>query len=205
MTGERLSGFVLAGGQSRRFGTDKALATLGGETVLARLCRLVASVAGEARVVAPRGRYLDQSVPLLDDRWPGEGPLGGIVTALAAAPADAGAFSLIVSCDLPFLGADWLRHLAARAARSEAEVVYPRSQAGDEPLCACWRNAARAALEAAFASGTRRVIDGMARLRREILDETEWKRFDSAGRLFWNMNTPQDYQQALGAWEADRS
>jgi hypothetical protein len=37
----------------------------------------------------------------------------------------------------------------------------------------------------------------------EILDETHWKRFDSAGRLFWNMNTPLDYQEAVRMWETE--
>jgi hypothetical protein len=48
----------------------------------------------------------------------------------------------------------------------------------------------------------RRVTDAMKQLRMEILDQTHWKRFDSAGRLFWNMNTPQDYQAALQIWKA---
>jgi hypothetical protein len=50
----------------------------------------------------------------------------------------------------------------------------------------------------------RKVTEAMKRLRMEILDETHWKRFDSAGRLFWNMNTPQDYQEALQMWRADQ-
>ena len=204
MASERIAGFVMAGGMSRRFGADKALAKLGGETLLARLCRLLASAAGEVRVVAPRGRYLDQGVRLVDDRWPGEGPLGGIVTALEAAREGASAWSLIVSCDLPFLNADWLCYLGERAAASQADVVYPRSPAGDEPLCACWRNSSAASLEAAFAGGVRRIRDGMDGLRAEVLDEKDWKRFDSAGRLFWNMNTRQDYEEALRAWETGR-
>lgn len=45
----------------------------------------------------------------------------------------------------------------------------------------------------------------MKHLRMEVLDETQWKRFDSAGRLFWNMNTPADYEEALRLLEAERS
>jgi molybdopterin-guanine dinucleotide biosynthesis protein A len=200
-----LAGYVLAGGLSRRFGADKALARLGGETILARLCLLLQSAAGDVWVVAPRGRYLDQRVRLIDDRWPGEGPLGGIVTALGAGGSDPRAWSLIVSCDMPFLTAEWLCYLGERAATSGADVVYPRSRNGDEPLCACWRNSAGASLGDAFDGGIRKVSEGMKRLRTEILDERDWKRFDSAGRLFWNMNTQQDYEAALRAWEMERS
>jgi len=44
------------------------------------------------------------------------------------------------------------------------------------------------------------VTEAMKRLRVEVLDESHWKRFDTAGQLFWNMNTPQDYETALQSW-----
>ena len=54
-------------------------------------------------------------------------------------------------------------------------------------------------------SGIRKVTEGMKHLTMEVLDETHWKRFDSAGRLFWNMNTPGDYEQAKRMVEAERA
>ena len=59
------------------------------------------------------------------------------------------------------------------------------------------------ALQGAFEQGTRRVTEAMKHLRMEILDETHWKRFDSAERLFWNMNTPADYDEAKRILEAE--
>lgn len=209
MTSERNSatsvrGYVLAGGASRRFGADKALVEIAGRTLLSRMCEVVATAAGNVRVISAAGRYRDQGVSLVGDRWPGEGPLGGIVTALYATAADdtVDEWNLMVSCDMPFLTRDWLEYLASMAVASEVEGVVPRSTYGLEPLCACWRTSAVSTLQAAFDEGVRKVTDAMQRLRMEILDETHWKRFDSAGRLFWNMNTPQDYQAALKIWEA---
>jgi len=189
----------MAGGASRRFGSDKAIVKFDGRTLLLRMCTLVEAAADAVRVVAPAGRYSDQGVSLVQDRWPDQGPLGGIITALRAT-AESGAgyeWNLILSCDMPFLKSEWLKYLAARALASDAEVVVPRSAYGLEPLCACWRTAAANSLQSAFDRGVRKVTDAMKQLRMEILDETDWKRFDSAGRLFWNMNTPQDYQAAL--------
>jgi molybdenum cofactor guanylyltransferase len=196
-------GYVLAGGASRRFGADKALVEFAGRTLLSRMCEVIAAATGSVRVVAPAERYSNQGLSLIEDRWPGEGPLGGIITALRATQE---AFSgerwnLMVSCDMPFLTREWLEYLAASAAASDAEVVVPRSTYGLEPLCACWRTSAISKPQTAFDEGIRKVTDAMKRLRTEILDETHWKRFDSAGRLFWNMNTPQDYQDALQMWE----
>jgi molybdopterin-guanine dinucleotide biosynthesis protein A len=192
-------GYVLAGGASRRFGADKALVEIHGRTLLSRLCELVSQAVGSAQVVAPLGRYLDQNVKLVPDRWPDEGPLGGIITALRTT-VESGAvckWNLILSCDLPFLTREWLTYLTVHARDSAADVVVPRSDYGLEPLCACWRTTATHSLQATFAEGVRKVTDAMKRLRMEILDETHWKRFDSAGRLFWNMNTPQEYEEAL--------
>ena len=201
ITGVR--GYVLAGGASRRFGADKALVEFAGRTLLSRMCELVAATTGSVHVVAPAGRYNNQALSLVEDRWPDEGPLGGIITAIRATQeSNSGEpWNLMVSCDMPFLTREWLEYLAARAAANHAEVVVPRSTLGLEPLCACWRTSARSSLQAAFDQGVRKVADAMKRLRMEILDETHWKRFDSAGRLFSNMNTRQDYQAALQRWE----
>ena len=76
-------GFLQAGGGSTRFGTDKALAMLGGKTMLQRSGELLAGVCDEVHVVAPAGKYNDVPWPVIVDRWPGQGPLGGILTALA--------------------------------------------------------------------------------------------------------------------------
>jgi GTP:adenosylcobinamide-phosphate guanylyltransferase len=47
-----------------------------------------------------------------------------------------------------------------------------------------------------FEAGTRKITDALNVLRVEVLDEKEWKRFDNDGRLFWNMNTASDYEEA---------
>jgi molybdopterin-guanine dinucleotide biosynthesis protein A len=194
-----IAGFVTAGGQSRRFGQDKALVKLGDEVMLARMCRIVSEVTGSAIIIADRQRpYAGFGALVIEDLWPGEGPLGGIVTALLAtqkAPPHC-AWNLIVSCDMPFLTSEFLAYLVARASASAAQAVVPESTHGREPLCTCWHTAAAAELQAAFEGGMRRVNDALKLLNAEVLDESHWKRFDSAGRLFWNMNTPADHAEA---------
>ncbi|MBZ5528490.1 MAG: molybdenum cofactor guanylyltransferase [Acidobacteriia bacterium] len=112
-SGGALAGYVQAGGASSRFGSDKALAELGGKPMLLRMTALVESVAGRASVVAPAGRYEGLGVDVVPDRWPGQGPLGGIVTALlhTAETAPDCPWNLIVGCDLPFLTVEWLAFL----------------------------------------------------------------------------------------------
>jgi molybdopterin-guanine dinucleotide biosynthesis protein A len=191
-------GYVLAGGGSTRFGQDKALAEIDGKPMLARMCELLAIVTSEVRVVAAPHKYASLGIDSVADRWPGEGPLGGIITALQHTEADDPQceWNLMVSCDMPFLTREWIAFLAQRAASSEAQVVLPRSHHGLEPLCACYKTNGAAALQAVFETGERKVTRALQQVKTEVLDEAEWKRFDSDGRLFWNMNTPVDYDEA---------
>lgn len=203
----RVAGYILAGGASSRFGRDKALVELGGEAMLERTCELMAKATGaEPTIVGEAASYREFGAVCITDRWPGEGPLGGIVTALLHAQEvwPKGNWNLILSCDMPFLTLEWLAHLCERAGRSEAQAVLARSAKGLEPLCACWRTDAVEALRRGFERGLRKMTDGIALLSSEMLDEDEWKRFDNSGRLFWNMNTPEDYEAARRVLQMER-
>jgi molybdenum cofactor guanylyltransferase len=202
-----IRGYVLAGGASARFGRDKALVEFDGQPMLLRMRELLAGVLGNVTVVANPGKYGNIAVDCVADRWPGEGPLGGIITALMTTSelSKDTEWNLIVGCDMPFLTRDWLQYLTQRAAPSDAEVIAPRSGSGLEPLCACWRTTAAPKLHQAFDEKVRKITEAMGRLKTEIVDETGWKQFDSAGRLFWNMNTPADYEEARRIREAEHA
>ncbi len=117
--------------------------------------------------------------------------------------AGGGRWNLIVGCDMPFLTREWLEFLCVRALASESQVVVAESENGLEPLCACWNGAAAPVLQAAFDSGVRDVTEAMKRVPMEVLDEAVWKIFDTDGRLFWNMNTPEDFAEAPRIVEAE--
>jgi molybdenum cofactor guanylyltransferase len=201
------AGYILAGGGSTRFGRDKALVEVGGLPMLGRMIALLQSVAKTVKVVGAPEKYAKFEREMVGDKWPGEGPLGGIITALedAAKSAAQPEWNLIVSCDMPFLTQEWLTFLCERAAKSKAQVVVAHSAHGPEPLCACYRTDIAASLRAAFESGVRKVTQALKQVTTEVLDEADWKRFDSAGRLFWNMNTAADYEEARRILEAERT
>lgn len=195
----------MAGGASTRFGFDKARAELNGKTMLVRMCKLVSDATGSASVVAPVGRYAELGERVVEDHWPGEGPLGGIITALmdAHARSHEHAWCMIVGCDMPFLTREWLTYLKHRALSSGAAVITAQSPGGLEPLCGCWHTGVTGKLQYVFEDGIRKVTDAMKRVSMEVVDEGEWKRFDKTGRLFWNMNTPVEYEEARRILEAE--
>jgi molybdopterin-guanine dinucleotide biosynthesis protein A len=103
-------GYVPAGGASSRFGNDQSLAEIGGLTVLARMSEPIESEAGCVKHCG-NGRPMSwlARAATVADRWPGEGPWGGIITALDAAEGiDRGReWNVIVSCNMPFLTREW--------------------------------------------------------------------------------------------------
>jgi molybdopterin-guanine dinucleotide biosynthesis protein A len=206
-------GYVLAGGGSTRFGRDKALVEFRGIPLLLRVIALEQTCAAEVAVVADAKKYRDlvpsrgNQLQIIEDRWPGEGPLGGIITALqhTGASAPGSGWNLILSCDMPFLTSEWLAFLVDRALASapEIQVILPHSAHGPEPLCACYRTNAAGKLRDVFERGVRKVTEALKHVSTEVLDESAWKRFDNAGRLFWNMNTPADFEEAQRMWESE--
>jgi molybdopterin-guanine dinucleotide biosynthesis protein A len=203
-------GYVLAGGASSRFGRDKALVRFGEAPLLLQIVKLAQACTSDVKVIAGAEKYCDLGgeLKIIDDRWPGQGPLGGIITALehTAATGPSATWNLILSCDMPFLTHEWLEFLADRARTSavETQVILPHSAHGPEPLCACYRTDAVGTLKGVFDRGVRKVTEALKHVRTEVLDESAWKRFDSAGRLFWNMNTPEDFEEAQRLWKLER-
>ncbi|HKS66193.1 MAG TPA: molybdenum cofactor guanylyltransferase [Candidatus Acidoferrales bacterium] len=188
-----VAAFVLAGGESSRMGRDKALLEIGGTPMIVRVTRLAESVAGPVRVIGSPQRFEALGLPAIRDDWPGAGPLGAIATALRASEC---AWNLVVACDLPYLTLEWLAFLIERARTSAGDVVLPMNDAGAEPLCAMYHKNCEPAVWLALDRGVRKVIDGLAHVRVEYMERAEWKRFDSEGLLFKNMNSPDDYERA---------
>ena len=203
-------GYVLAGGASSRFGRDKALVRFGETPLLLQIVDLAQSCTSDVTIVAGGQKYgeFGGELKVVEDRWPAAGPLGGIITALehTAVTAPDCRWNLILSCDMPFLSRGWLEFLVecARASAAETQVILPHSAHGPEPLCACYRTDAAGALKSVFDRGVRKVTEALKQVRTEVLDESAWKRFDSAGRLFWNMNTPADFEEAQRLWKVER-
>lgn len=157
-TGSRLHSTrvaILAGGQSARFGGDKALATVPGTDIpfLQRIIDTARLVTDDIVVIAPvRPAYLRFSAILIPDRYPREGPAGGVVTALESTPSEQ---LIVLSCDQPLISPDDLIALLATV-RTEPAAAFKRGGHQIQPLpCAfqvaeCLRPASDA-----FASGTR--------------------------------------------------
>lgn len=192
----QVAGFILAGGASSRMGRDKGSIEVGGIPMLVRTAELVDPLVSRragVTVIADPKRYEKLGLRVVADDRPGQGPLGGIVTALHLSPCP---WSLILGCDLPYLSRDWLGCLLSRAVASRAELVVPEGPNGPEPLCAVYHKRCEASFLTCLARGVRKVTEAFAGRDVEVIAPEEWKPFDPQGLLFRNMNTPEDLAEA---------
>ncbi len=190
-----VSGFVLAGGESRRMGRPKEQLILGDETMLARQVRLLQSVARTVAVLGPEEGSSALNVEFIPDDSPGRGPLGGIATALAWTQAE---FNLFLGCDMPFLDAPFLRFLCREAIASQADATVPESPGSRlHPTCAVYRRRALKAIRASFARGDLSVRSFYPRVSCNVLRWQEIARAGFSEMIFENVNTPEDYRSAL--------
>lgn len=192
---DSLTGFVLAGGASRRMGRSKPELCLDGETMLERQIRLLRSVVRRVVVVGGSPGYLDDfDVPRVPDALPGRGPLAGLYTALHESRTE---FNMVLGCDLPFVHRCLLGFIAGRAVASGCDVTVPRSQDGRlQPLCAVYHRRILYAVRTSLEAGENRFISFFPRVRWKAV---EWRELADAGfrpSMFSNMNTPEDYERA---------
>jgi molybdopterin-guanine dinucleotide biosynthesis protein A len=191
MAADSLYGLVLAGGESRRMGRDKALLARGGLTQLEYLYSLVDGFAARTFVSArasqhdepERGRF-----PQIVDRYEGIGPVAGILTAMEEHP---GVDWLVVACDLPNVDEATLQFLLEQRSASQPFTAYRSSHDGlPEPLCAIFRAGSDALVRAFVAEGIHCPRKMMIRSDTCLLEQPDPRALD-------NVNTPDDLHSSI--------
>ena len=176
------SGYVLVGGRSSRMGRDKARLPYRGGALAEWVARAVELAAQNVTLVG------NPELGGIPDLYPGEGPLGGILTALQHTRHETTAdWSLIVACDMPEVSAGFLQRLLAAAEASGADALLPAGPSGKlEPLCAVYHRRALAAMGRHFARGVRKVTAALQGVPTVCISVPELAPFQ-------NVNTPEDW------------
>jgi molybdenum cofactor guanylyltransferase len=183
-----LAAFILAGGKSSRMGTDKAFVTIEEKTLLARALDLARSVTADVRIIGDRAKFAEFA-PVVEDIFPGCGPLGGIHAALRSSSTD---LNLIAAVDMPFLTPDLLRYLVECARNSSAAVTVPHCGGGNQPLCAVYRREFADIAELALKQGRYKIDALFANESTQVIGEDELKAQDFSAEMFRNLNTPEE-------------
>lgn len=192
-------GAILAGGASRRFGSPKALAEVGGLSLIRRVRdALGAAIPDPVLITSEPERYATLRLPSRPDSVSPGGPLAGLHAALLWARERRRHGALVVACDLPFLAPPLLRLLVRRAAATPAEAIVPEGPGrfGVEPLCAWYGCALIPRVEAALREGRLAPGELLLSVDAERVALEEVRRIGDPDILFHNVNTKADRQRA---------
>ncbi len=195
-----MRGAVLAGGGASRYGGQpKGLLPVGGRRLLDRVVDALTLAVGAAPLLVANDSAAAQWRPDLTcvpDRIRGAGSLGGILTAIAAGAGPV----LCLAWDMPFVTVPLLQALIAECDGFDAFLPESGSPRGLEPLCGVYGPACREPIEQAIARGDLRAIAFHEAVRCGTLSLHRTRAFGDPGELFFNVNRPEDLEQAEELW-----
>jgi molybdopterin-guanine dinucleotide biosynthesis protein A len=186
----RTLGILVAGGRGRRLGSGgpKAVATLGGVTLLARALATLEAICDDVVVCAPASIVLPvPAARRVIDPEPGNGPLAGLVAGLLARPFER---ALALGVDLPLVGGALLRALGELLG-AEAAVV-PAPGGVPQPLAAWYSPRAVAPLDETLARGERSLVRAVLALPPRVVSGAALTGLGGGEDAFLNVNTPAD-------------
>lgn len=194
-----VTAFVLTGGRSSRMGSDKALLSWAGETLIQRTLAVARQACERVFICGSRERYGNFG-EVIEDAQPGLGPLSGIQAALHATPTE---LNLILSVDLPLMTAEFLTWLLRQARSGGQRITAPDAGGSLQPLCAVYHREVAALVDEALAKGDLKVTRLFARTATRIIGEREIRVAGFEASIFTNVNTPGDYESLLQTLSAN--
>ena len=189
-----ISSILLAGGKSNRMGKDKARLKLGGEPMILKyIASKLLTISDEVIVATDGRRYknLNVRVKWVDDVYPGAGSLVGLYSGLKEASSD---YALVVACDMPFLNLELLRYMIALP--RDYDILIPKIGDKIEPMHAIYSRRCLQPAERLLEAGHLKIADMFPELRVRYLLQEVIEKYDPEHRSFFNINTPDQLEEA---------
>jgi molybdopterin-guanine dinucleotide biosynthesis protein A len=174
-------------------GSDKALLSWAGETLIQRTLAVARQACGQVFICGSRERYANFG-EVIEDAQPGLGPLSGIQVALHATKTE---LNLILSVDLPLMTGEFLAWLLQQARSSEQQITAPEAAGSLQPLCAVYHREVAGIVDETLAKGDLKVTRLFHRTPTRIIGEREIRAAGFGPSVFTNVNTPEDYESLL--------
>jgi len=185
MTG--VTGVLLAGGKSRRMGSDKARIEVAGQTLFARSLALLQRYFPTVLIAGDRPDLARPEIPALPDIYPGSA-LGGLYTGLSTAATD---WIFVAPCDMPYPDGRIVELLLQQ--RNGCDAVVPRTPGGYEPVFALYHKRCLPQMEAMLHRGQYQIYDFYQRIDVRYLDWHDMP--DGWERSLLNINTREQLER----------
>jgi len=184
-----ISGVILAGGLSSRFGSNKALARWGRKFLIQHVKGIMASVFKDCLLSTNTPeQYAFLNIPMIQDIYQNMGPLAGIHAALryTAKP-----WIFVVGCDMPLVTPDLIRYLCGFA-QDDYEAVIPWLELGPEPLCGLYHKTALDKIELQLNNSKAQVLKLFGKMPVRKVKDKELLKVTRDLQVFFNINKKQD-------------
>ncbi|XWX02463.1 molybdenum cofactor guanylyltransferase [Aggregatilineales bacterium SYSU G02658] len=181
---------ILAGGQSRRMGTDKSFVLLEGKPLIQHVIERASSLGYSLILIANDvERYRPFGLPVYPDVIAGAGSLGGLYTALTHSPTD---YTLCLACDMPQVNPELLQYLITL--KGAYDAVVPRVEGVLQGVHALYHRRCLPVMQGHIQQGTLKIIKVIEALNVRLVDEGELRQFDPDCTSFLNLNSPLDLE-----------
>jgi len=188
-----MNGIILAGGENRRMGTDKAFLDIDGRPMIDHILDVFSKLFERTIVVTNTpDRYRNYDVEVTGDVLDIRGPLTGIYSGLLRSTDE---YNFVAACDMPFLNPRLISYMGEIAAGQDA--VVPQFSGFLEPLHAVYRKGLIPVMEAQLRMQDRRIRGLFDHIKVRYVMEEEIVRFDPLKRSFRNLNTQKEYKEAV--------
>lgn len=188
----KMTGAVLAGGQSSRMGRDKTLVEIDGTPFVLIVAKVLSVVCERVMIIGNQpDRFQSFGFQVFEDIFQNSGPLGGIHSALVHAK---GANVFIAACDLPLISNEAARAIAQRRS-SDGEIFIAKCGEMVQPLFGIYSAACTAGLEEFLKQGNRKVRDFLSLSKTKVIDLPELSMI--LPNILTNVNTPEEYEKLI--------
>jgi molybdopterin-guanine dinucleotide biosynthesis protein A len=190
-----VTGIILAGGKSSRFGSDKALAPWGTSSMSGTVMNVLLTVFPNVLVVTKKpalfSLFRGERVKVVPDYFPGSSSIGGLFSGLSESLTR---INFVCACDMPFLQAPLIEAMCARV--HDADALVPVWQRIPQPLCAVYSRSSLPTLAAMIGRNDLKIKSLFGKIATRFFVDSDIRRFDPDGISFMDIDTVEQYEHA---------
>ncbi|HOG12718.1 MAG: molybdenum cofactor guanylyltransferase [Smithellaceae bacterium] len=190
-----ITGIILSGGRNTRMGVNKAFLEIGPSRMMDQTLDIFRRLFSEILIITndPLAYLEFDDAAVVTDIYKGKGPLGGIYTGLFYAKNP---LAFACPCDMPFLNEDFIAYMISRAGKHD--IIVPELPQGYQPLHAIYSRSCLPSIKRLLLMDKLKITGFYRDMRVLTIGEEQIRPFNPDGRLFSNLNTPEDVEKLGG-------